>query len=73
MKNKTATEYWNILRSDLDSAIHLNVPMEKQRKRSKRNICENRLFRKIKYVNRLCGRYTSILELIMITKYTKRH
>ena len=30
MKNKTATEYWNILRGELDSAIDSFVPMKKQ-------------------------------------------
>ena len=36
MKNKTATECWNILRGELDSAIDRYVPMTKQGKRSKR-------------------------------------
>ena len=30
MKNKTATECWNILRSELDSAIDIYVPMKNQ-------------------------------------------
>ena len=34
MKNKTATECWNILRGELDSAIDSYVPMKKQGKRS---------------------------------------
>ena len=29
MKNKTATECWNILRGELDSAIDSFVPMKK--------------------------------------------
>ena len=36
MKNKTATECWNILRGELDSAIDSYVPMKKQGKRSKK-------------------------------------
>ena len=36
MKNKTATECWNFLRGELDSAIDINVPMKKQGKRSKK-------------------------------------
>ena len=36
MKNKTATECWNILRGELDSAIDSFVPMKKQGKRSKK-------------------------------------
>ena len=36
MKNKTATECWNILEGELDSAIDSYVPMKKQGKRSKK-------------------------------------
>ena len=36
IKNKTATECWNILRGELDSAIYSYVPMKKQGKRSKK-------------------------------------
>ena len=36
MKNKTATEYWNILRGELDRAIDSYIPMKKQGKRSKK-------------------------------------
>ena len=36
MKNNAATECWNILRGELDSAIHIYVPMKKQGKRSKK-------------------------------------
>ena len=34
MKNKTATECWNILRSELDSVIDRYVPMKKQEETS---------------------------------------
>ena len=36
MKNKTATECWNILRGELDSEINSYVPMKKQGKRLKK-------------------------------------
>ena len=36
MKNKTATECWNMLRGELDSAIDRYVPMKKQGKRYKK-------------------------------------
>ena len=42
MKNKTAAECWNILRSELDSA-------EKQGKRSKKKHLSKEAFRKIRY------------------------
>ena len=36
MKNMTATESWNILKSEPDSVINRYVPMKKQGKRSKK-------------------------------------
>ena len=45
MKNKTATECWNILRGELDSAIDRYVPMKKQRKRSKKKHLSKEAFR----------------------------
>ncbi len=38
IKNKTTAECWNILRSELDSAVGRYVPMKKQGKRSRYNI-----------------------------------
>ena len=49
MKNKTATECWNILREDIDSAIDSYVPMKKQGKRSKKTHLSKEAFRKIRY------------------------
>ena len=49
MKNKTATECWNILRGELDSAIDSYVPMKKQGKRSKKKNLSIEAFRKIRY------------------------
>ena len=48
MKNKTATECWNILRGELDSAIDSYVPMKKQGKRSKKKNLSKEAFRKIR-------------------------
>ena len=48
MKNKTATECWNILRGELDSAIDSYVPMKKQGKRSKKKHLSKEAFRKIR-------------------------
>ena len=47
MNNKTATECWNILRGELDSAIDSYVPMKKQAKRSKKKHLSKEAFRKI--------------------------
>ena len=49
MNNKTATECWNILRGELDSAIDSYVPMKKQGKRSKKKHLSKEAFRKIRY------------------------
>ena len=46
MKNKTATECWNILRGDLDSAIDSYVPMKKHGKQSKKKQSVKRGFQK---------------------------
>ena len=49
MKNKTATECWNILRGELDNAIDSYVPMKKQGKRSMKKHLSKYDFRKIIY------------------------
>ena len=72
MKNKTATECWNILRWELDSAIDSHVPMKKQGKRSRRNIFQNRLSERLD-INKICGGFIHIRERIKIMMLTKRH
>ena len=49
MKNKTATECWNILRGEIDSAIDSFVPMKNQGKRSKKKHLSKEAFRKSRY------------------------
>ena len=49
MKNKTATECWNILRGEIDNAIDNYVPTKKQGKRSKKKHLSKEAFRKIIY------------------------
>ena len=49
MNKKTATECWNILRGELDSAIDSYVPMKKQGKRYEKNHLSKEAFRKIIY------------------------
>ena len=44
----TATECWNILRGELDSAIDRYVPMKKQWKRSKKKHLSKEAFRKLR-------------------------
>ena len=73
MKNKTATECWNILRGELDSAIDSYVPMKKQGKRSKKTNLSKEAFRKIRYLNKIYGGFINIRERIKIMMLTKRH
>ena len=73
MKNKTATECWNILRGELDSAIDSFVPMKKQGKRSKKKHLSKEAFRKIRHINKICGGFINIRERIKIMWFTKRH
>ena len=72
MKNKTATECWNILRVELDSAIDSYVPVKKQGKRSKKKHLSKEAFRKIRH-NKICGGFINIPERINIMRLTKRH
>ena len=48
MKNKTA-ECWNIIRSELDSAIDRYVPMKKQGKQYNKKHLSKEAFRQIRY------------------------
>ena len=57
MKNKTATECWNILRGELDSAIDSYVPTKKQGKRSKKKHLSEEAFGKIRYKQNMCRVY----------------
>ena len=72
MKNKTAKECWNILRSELDSAVDRYVPLKKQGKRSKKKHLSKRLSERLD-INKICGGFMNIREWIKIMKFTRRH
>ena len=72
MKNKTATECWNILRGELDSAIDRYVPMKTQGKRSEKKHLSKEAFRKIRYKQDMWLVYKHT-ENIKIMKFTRRH
>ena len=72
MKNKTATECWDILRGELDTAIDSYVPMKKQGKRSKKKHLSKEAFRRCD-INKICGGFINIRERIKIMKFTKKH
>ena len=72
MKNKTATECWNILRGEMDSAIDSFVPMKSKGNGRRRNICQKRLSERLD-INKICGGFINIRERIKIMWFTKRH
>ena len=49
LENKTATECWNILKSEIDCIVEKFVPLKKQGKRSKKKHLSKEAIRKIKY------------------------
>ena len=72
VKHKTATECWNILRGEIDSAIDSFVPMKKQGKRPKKKHLSKEAFRRIRH-KKICGGFINIRERIQIMWFTKRH
>ena len=72
MNNKTATQCWNILRGELDSAIERYVPMKSKGNGLKRNICQKRRSERLD-INKICGGFINIRGRITITMLTKRH
>ena len=48
-ENKSGTESWTILKSELDSVTNRYVPMKKQGKRSKKKRLSKEAFKKITY------------------------
>ena len=71
MKNKTATECWNMLRGELDSEIDSHVPMKKQGERSKKKHLSKEAFRKIRYKQNICiiGPTGSTMNKYIYIKY----
>ena len=70
MNNKTATEWWNIFRGELDRAIDSYVPMKKQGKRSKKKHLSKEAYRKIRY-KKICGGFINIrgrIKIMMLTE-----
>ena len=72
MKNRTATECWNIVRGEPYSAINSYVPVKKQGKRSKKKHLSKEVLRKIIYKKK-CGWFIKIRKRIKIIKFTKKH
>ena len=71
MKNKTATECWNMLTSELDNAIDRCVPI-KSKGNGLRNLCQKRLSERLD-LNKICGVFINIREMLKIMKFTRRH
>ena len=58
LKNKTATECWNILKSKIDCIDDKFVPLKKQGKRSKKKHLSKEAIRKMKYKQQMWKTYT---------------
>ena len=72
MKNKTATECWDILRGELDRAVDSYVPTKKQGKRSKKKHLSKEAFRKLRYKQNMWRVYKHTGR-IKIMKFTKKY
>ena len=70
MKNKTATECWNMLRGELDSEIDSHVPMKKQGKRSKKKHLSKEAFRKIRYQIKFYFYFVNQIKFYLVTHNT---
>ncbi len=71
MKNKTATECWTILRSDLVLLIDMCLRKSKGNV-LRRNICQKRPSERLD-INKRCGEFVNIRERIKILRLTRRH
>ena len=49
LENKTATECWNIIKSEIDCIVKIFVPLKKQGKQSKKKHLSKEAIRNIKY------------------------
>ena len=67
MKNKTATECWNIFKSELDMFL-----WKSRVSGPRRNICQKRLSERLD-INKISGGCINIWEKITIMMFTKRH
>ena len=52
LKNKTATECWNILKSEIDCVVDKFVPLKKQGKLSKKKHLAKEAIRKINIIEK---------------------
>ena len=57
LESKTATECWNILKSDIECIVEKCVPLKKQGKRSKKKHLSKEAIRKSKYKQMLWKTY----------------
>ena len=62
LKNKTATECWNILKSEIDCVVDKFVPLKKQGKRSKKKHLSKEDIRKIKY-KQIFFHFSDVIQL----------
>ena len=73
LKNKTATECWNILKSEIDCVVDKFVPLKKQGKPSNKKHLSKEALRKIKYKQMMWKTYRHTGSEEDYSIYIKKH
>ena len=75
LRNKTAIEFWNILKYVTESIIDQFVPLKKQRKRSRKKHLSKDAIKKIAHKQTRVYRrgFIGVPERMKTTQITKRH
>ena len=72
LENKTATECWNILKSEIDCTVEQFVPLKKRGNGQKRNTYQKKPLEKSN-TSKLCGRHIDIMEVKKTMPFIKKH
>ena len=72
LMNKTAIEYCNILKYEIESIIDKYVPLKKQGNGIERKTCKNKLLDKL-CLSKLFGGFIGVPERMKTMQITKRH
>ena len=72
LKNKTATECWNILKSEIDCVVDKFVPLKNRGNGQRRNTYRRKPLEKSS-TSKLCGRHIYILEVKKTIAFIKKH
>ena len=73
LRNKTATECWNILKHESESILEQFVPLKKQGKHSRKKHLSKEHIRKNSVQAKPCGVFIGVPERMKTVKITKWH